>query len=227
MRVTCAVLTGVSGAGIMLMADDVAQGSLCTTDPTSALIEQVQYTLGEGPCVDAHRQGRPILEPDLAGPGRAGGPPSPNRSWPPVSGRSSASRCGWGRPVGRPQPLPGPAPATSPTTSTPTRSCWPTWRPRRSCSSRPGRRQGRWRTSWPDRPTSTSSSTRPPAWSRSNSGSPWPTRSSACGPTPSPYDRPLRDVADDVVARRLQFDTQRRLGGTNSLMPIRPGDTGT
>jgi GAF domain len=66
---TCAVLTGVSGAGIMLMLDGVAHGSLCTTDPTSALIEQVQYTMGEGPCVDAYRQGRPVLEPDLAGSG--------------------------------------------------------------------------------------------------------------------------------------------------------------
>jgi hypothetical protein len=63
------VLTGASGAGIMLMPDDVAQGSLCTTGPTSALIEQVQFTLGEGPCVDAHRQGRPVSEPDLAGAG--------------------------------------------------------------------------------------------------------------------------------------------------------------
>lgn len=66
---TCAVLTGVSGAGIMLMADDMAYGSLCTSGPTSVLIGQVQYTLGEGPCVDAHRQGRPVLEPDLAGAG--------------------------------------------------------------------------------------------------------------------------------------------------------------
>jgi hypothetical protein len=59
----------MSGAGIMLMADDVAQGSLCTSGPASALMEQVQYTMGEGPCVDAHRQGRPVLEPDLAGAG--------------------------------------------------------------------------------------------------------------------------------------------------------------
>lgn len=59
----------MSGAGIMLMTDGVAQGSLCTTDATSALVEQTQYTLGEGPCVDAYRQGRPILEPDLAGAG--------------------------------------------------------------------------------------------------------------------------------------------------------------
>ena len=64
----CADVTGVTGAGIMLMAGDVAQGSVCTTDTVSALIEQTQYDLGEGPCVDAYRQDRPVLEPDLAHP---------------------------------------------------------------------------------------------------------------------------------------------------------------
>jgi hypothetical protein len=34
----------------------------------SALIEQLEYTLGEGPCLDAYRQDRPVLEPDLAHP---------------------------------------------------------------------------------------------------------------------------------------------------------------
>jgi hypothetical protein len=32
----------------------------------SALIEDLQYTLGEGPCVDAYQGDRPVLEPDLA-----------------------------------------------------------------------------------------------------------------------------------------------------------------
>ena len=64
----CAVLTGASGAGIMLMSDQVSHGSLCATNPVSALIEQVQYSLGEGPCVDAYRHDRPTLEPDLARP---------------------------------------------------------------------------------------------------------------------------------------------------------------
>lgn len=64
----CAEVTGVTGAGIMLMAGDVARGSVCTTDTVSALIEQLQYDLGEGPCVDAYHQDRPVAEPDLASP---------------------------------------------------------------------------------------------------------------------------------------------------------------
>lgn len=64
----CAEVIGVSGAGIMLMPGDVPRGSLCFTDERSALIEELQYTLGEGPCVDAHHLDRPVLEPDLAHP---------------------------------------------------------------------------------------------------------------------------------------------------------------
>jgi hypothetical protein len=52
----------------MLMSGDFPAGSLCTTDATSARIEELQYTLGEGPCVDAHRNDRPTLEPDLVNP---------------------------------------------------------------------------------------------------------------------------------------------------------------
>jgi GAF domain-containing protein len=64
----CAEVTGMTGAGIMLMWGDVPRGSVCTTDEVSALIEQLQYDLGEGPCVDAHQLERPVLEPDLADP---------------------------------------------------------------------------------------------------------------------------------------------------------------
>ena len=58
----------MSGAGIMLMSGDVPRGSVCTTDDVSALIEQLQYDLGEGPCVDAYNGDRPVLEPDLVDP---------------------------------------------------------------------------------------------------------------------------------------------------------------
>ncbi len=34
----------------------------------SQLIEELQYTLGEGPCVDAYRQDQVVAEPDLADP---------------------------------------------------------------------------------------------------------------------------------------------------------------
>lgn len=61
----------MSGAGIMLMAGDVPQGSVCATNDVADLIEQLQYGLGEGPCVDAYRQDRPVLEPDLAEPDTA------------------------------------------------------------------------------------------------------------------------------------------------------------
>jgi GAF domain-containing protein len=58
----------MSGAGIMLMSGDVPRGSLCTTDEMSDVIEQLQYALGEGPCVDAYHQDWPVLEPDLVNP---------------------------------------------------------------------------------------------------------------------------------------------------------------
>jgi hypothetical protein len=64
----CAEVTGMTGAGIMLMSGDVPRGPVCTTDTASAVVEQLQYDLGEGPCVDAYDQDRPVLEPDLAEP---------------------------------------------------------------------------------------------------------------------------------------------------------------
>ena len=64
----CADVAAMDGAGIMLMSGDVPRGSVCTTDTVSALIEQLQYDLGEGPCVDAYHEDRPVLESDLAEP---------------------------------------------------------------------------------------------------------------------------------------------------------------
>src|SRR5205807_10105877 len=52
----------------MLMSGDMPRGSLCTTDEVSQLIEELQYTLGEGPCVDAYHQDEVVAEPDLADP---------------------------------------------------------------------------------------------------------------------------------------------------------------
>ncbi len=64
----CAEVTQMSGAGIMLLSGNLPQGSVCTTNDVSSSIEELQYTLGEGPCIDAHRQHSPVAEPDLADP---------------------------------------------------------------------------------------------------------------------------------------------------------------
>jgi hypothetical protein len=64
----CPGIVGVNGAGVMLMSGDIPRGSLCTTNEVSQLIEELQYTLGEGPCVDAYQQVRVVAEPDLAYP---------------------------------------------------------------------------------------------------------------------------------------------------------------
>jgi hypothetical protein len=59
---------GVTCAGVMLMSGDIPRGSLCATDEVSDLIQELQYTLGEGPCVDAYQQDNVVAEPDLADP---------------------------------------------------------------------------------------------------------------------------------------------------------------
>ena len=90
----CPGIAGVTGAGVMLMSGDVPRGSLCSSDEVSQRIEELQYTLGEGPCVDAYGQDRVVAEPDLADPvirrWLAFSPPALGRA----RGRCSGSRCG-------------------------------------------------------------------------------------------------------------------------------------
>jgi GAF domain-containing protein len=64
----CPGILGVSGAGVMLMSGEIPRGSLCTTNEVSHLIEELQYSLGEGPCIDAYQQEEVVAEPDLADP---------------------------------------------------------------------------------------------------------------------------------------------------------------
>jgi GAF domain-containing protein len=63
-------VSGVTGAGIMLMSGDFPTGSLCATDEVSRLIEDLQFSLGEGPCVQAHQSDQVVAEPDLVAPDR-------------------------------------------------------------------------------------------------------------------------------------------------------------
>ena len=64
----CADVTSMSGAGVMLMSGDLPSGSICSSNAVSTMIEDLQYTLGEGPCIDAYNTEQPVIEPNLADP---------------------------------------------------------------------------------------------------------------------------------------------------------------
>jgi hypothetical protein len=61
----CVDALEVTGAGIMLMTASGHRGVLCSSNPGSETVEELQFTLGEGPCVDVYTSGSPVLEPDL------------------------------------------------------------------------------------------------------------------------------------------------------------------
>jgi GAF domain-containing protein len=55
-----------SGVGISLMDRAGFTGVVAASDPESTIIEEMQFTLGEGPCHEAHVTRQPVLVPDLA-----------------------------------------------------------------------------------------------------------------------------------------------------------------
>ncbi|QWZ09938.1 GAF and ANTAR domain-containing protein [Nocardioides panacis] len=61
----CARALPVTGVGIILMTLDGPAGTLAVTDGPAATMEELQFTLGEGPCVECSATGRPVLQPDL------------------------------------------------------------------------------------------------------------------------------------------------------------------
>jgi GAF domain-containing protein len=63
--VASANVARVSGAGVVLMMHGHALGTVCSSDPVAETVEELQYTSGEGPCVDAFRTRQPVLVPDL------------------------------------------------------------------------------------------------------------------------------------------------------------------
>jgi hypothetical protein len=56
----------VTGVGLALMTAQGHGGLVAATDGPATTMEQLQFTLREGPCIDAARSGRPVLEPDLS-----------------------------------------------------------------------------------------------------------------------------------------------------------------
>lgn len=62
----CVEMLNVTGAGISMMTEAGSnRGVVCATDDVAAQIEDLQFTLGEGPCIESVRSGVPVLIPDL------------------------------------------------------------------------------------------------------------------------------------------------------------------
>ena len=55
----------VDGASMSLLTAQVARETLWASDPTAQLLEELQFSLGEGPCMQAASTGRAVLIPDL------------------------------------------------------------------------------------------------------------------------------------------------------------------
>ena len=66
LAVLCARSLPVTGVGLALMTEEGPAGTIAATDGAAVELERLQFTLGEGPCVDASQSGRPVLQPDLA-----------------------------------------------------------------------------------------------------------------------------------------------------------------
>ena len=78
--VECQSALPISGVAVALMTADGPSGVvLGATDGRARQVEELQFSFGEGPCVEASRSGSPVFQPDLAvtglprWPGFAGG----------------------------------------------------------------------------------------------------------------------------------------------------------
>jgi hypothetical protein len=62
----CAACVPASGAGIIVMTDSGPGAMLAGTDAPIRTMEELQFSLGEGPCVEASSCRRPVLQPEFA-----------------------------------------------------------------------------------------------------------------------------------------------------------------
>src|SRR5215212_5917391 len=67
MRICRACVDGldVDGAAISLLTGSVDRQTLAATDGTAELLEDLQFSLNEGACMEAASTGRPVLVADL------------------------------------------------------------------------------------------------------------------------------------------------------------------
>jgi len=62
---TCARELGVSGAAVALILSGHDPGPIAASDDVAAAIVDLQFSTGEGPAIDAHHSRRAVLEPEL------------------------------------------------------------------------------------------------------------------------------------------------------------------
>jgi hypothetical protein len=62
----CIAVLPVSRAAVTMMAGPDRQEPIFASDSIAAHLDEMQFRLGEGPCVEAFTERRPVLVPDLA-----------------------------------------------------------------------------------------------------------------------------------------------------------------
>lgn len=65
---------GVSGAAVSTLGDPLGSETVCASDERAARLDEIQLDLGEGPCWDAMTTRLPVLEPDVQGSGSTAWP---------------------------------------------------------------------------------------------------------------------------------------------------------
>jgi hypothetical protein len=58
---------GVSGAAVSTLGDPLGSETVCASDDRAARLDEIQLDLGEGPCWEAMASRRPVLERDVQG----------------------------------------------------------------------------------------------------------------------------------------------------------------
>jgi GAF domain len=64
-----AAVGGVDGGWLSVMSDPARRALVHATNPLAAELDELQFTLGEGPCADAFRSAHPVLVADLGAAG--------------------------------------------------------------------------------------------------------------------------------------------------------------
>ena len=59
-------MLSVTGGVIAVIGDGQHRGAVAVSDQTYGAVDELQFSLGEGPCITADRSAGPVLEPDLA-----------------------------------------------------------------------------------------------------------------------------------------------------------------